>query len=280
MLKTFEQYSKDINLIDLLVKANVINKEISKSEDFINRLNVNREKTLLEQLLIMLIDFNEAKDLDYTDFWNKEKFKYNLNKNIRSLDAEKSLEKFFKLDNNNKLWFNSELRNSFFEYLQIPTTPEGEGEFVAFDTTRDGSITVGPDKDNVKVVVKKVTDIVENSEYINVEKYAKVIYNVLSEHDFVKNLSIFDRKRISFSIHFSLITKVSDLKDYIDVNKEKNEVFYKLIKLMSDIKYDYSECLLEMSKSSCFIDLEITKEYIKKNIKLLDSLSNVNKYNL
>jgi len=158
-LKRFENFFNDNGeLIFMLIKAGVINRGVANSSDFVNKLNSERDATTLDYLLPLVNDYNQHDDLDFIDFWNKTKNNYEMSHNIKALDGEEALKKFF--IEGKKLRFNENVKKAFFDILGVPELPKfnkEKGYFTTPDKSRDGSIVTGPEKDNVKFITKKIT---------------------------------------------------------------------------------------------------------------------------
>jgi len=157
-LKRFESfYIDDATIVTQLIQADVISRGVANSSDFINKLNSKREATVIDYFLPFVNDFNQHKDLDFNDFWDKRKNQYSIPTKFKNLSAEKALKKFFILGED-KLRFNKIVKKSFFDAVGIPDLPKHRKDGIVLpDNSRDGSIVTGPDKDNVKFVTKKIT---------------------------------------------------------------------------------------------------------------------------
>lgn len=158
-LKRFESFYNDNGgFIYQLIQAGVIDRAVANSTDFVNKLNAERDATTLDYLLPLVNDFNQHDDLDFVDFWNKRKSDYKLSSNIKSLNGEEALKKFFV--EGKKLRFNNNVKKAFFDAIGVPELPKfnsQQGYVTRPDNSRDGSIVTGPEKDNIKFVTKKVT---------------------------------------------------------------------------------------------------------------------------
>lgn len=165
ILKRFENFiNSNGEFVAQLVQAGVVNKEVIHSTDFINKLNAERESTALDYLLPLVNDFNQHKDLDFVDFWNKKKSDYNLPSNIKDLDGEKALNKFFNLGK--KLTFKNNIIKDFLDRIGVPEKPSMDDQgIVQPDASRNGSIVVGSDKDNIRFDVKKSTQFQNRKMY-------------------------------------------------------------------------------------------------------------------
>jgi len=157
-LKRFENfYNNDGGFILQLIDAGVVNRSVSNSKDFIDKLNSERDSTLVDYLLPLVNDFNQHNDLDFIDFWNKKKNTYKMSNNIKKLEGEEALKKFFILSK--KLKFNNIVKKDFMDAIGVPELPKLSKDtgYTMPDNSRDGSIVTGANKDNVKFVVKKIT---------------------------------------------------------------------------------------------------------------------------
>jgi len=158
-LKRFENFVNDNGeLIFMLVQQKIVDRAVSNSTDFVNKLNSERDSSTLEYLLPLVNDFNQHKDLDFIDFWNKTKNGYEMPSNLKSLDGETALKKFFIL--NKKLRFNDTIKKAFFDTIGVKALPKfnkEKGYITTPDNSRDGSIVTGPNKDNIKFITKKIT---------------------------------------------------------------------------------------------------------------------------
>lgn len=149
--KEFIKESKDDSFLLQLVKAGVIDRQMLNSSDLLNKLSAKRDLTVIDMFISFLIDFNDS-DLDFEDFWNQYKNNYSIPLHIKEYDADIILDKFFKMTD--KLYFNPIAIKQFFDAIKLPIKSAQKGEIILPDKSRNGSITVGPDKDHVKFAIK------------------------------------------------------------------------------------------------------------------------------